>query len=219
MDPIPDLAELMEERGIKVLSLQFEDHVDGLTADVCRPDKPPLPIIMVNARHWGERQRFTLAHELGHILMQPLDDKNATERSAHRFAGAFLMPAEALWAEIGMHRTSFGMGELVQLKKLFRVSLQALTYRFLDLGIITRSVFKEMFEYFSQQNYRTPPYKEPERYLPTAKNHYAFNVYAFAHWRKGQFQKQNAQNCSVSLYVNCSRKWENHNQSEAGYVG
>ena len=179
MDPIPDLAELMEERGIKVLSLQFEDHVDGLTADVCRPDKPPLPIIMVNARHWGERQRFTLAHELGHILMQPLDDKNATERSAHRFAGAFLMPAEALWAEIGMHRTSFGMGELVQLKKLFRVSLQALTYRFLDLGIITRSVFKEMFEYFSQQNYRTPPYKEPGALPPDSEEPLRFQRLCF----------------------------------------
>ena len=178
-DPIPNLAELLEERGIKILSLPLEDKVDGLTADVCRPDKKSLPVIMVNSKHWGERQRFTLAHELGHILMQSLDDKKDTEYSAHRFAGAFLMPAEALWAEIGMQRTSFSMGELIQLKKLFRVSLQALTYRFFDLGIITRSVFKEMFGYFSEQNYRTPPYKEPGALPPDSEEPLRFQRLCF----------------------------------------
>ena len=38
------------------------------------------------------------------------------EKAAHRFAGAFLMPADALWAEIGKHRTSIGGSELRYLK-------------------------------------------------------------------------------------------------------
>ena len=47
-------------------------------------------------KYWGERQRFTLAHELGHLVMDvaaKLDEKKAMQR----FAGVFLMPANALW--------------------------------------------------------------------------------------------------------------------------
>jgi Zn-dependent peptidase ImmA (M78 family) len=101
-DPIPNLVELLEERGIKVLAAPLT-NIDGLTARVRRASKAALPVIVVNSKDWGERQRFTTAHELGHMVLEVaprVDD----EKAAHRFAGAFLMPVEALWAEIGKHR-------------------------------------------------------------------------------------------------------------------
>ena len=52
-----------------------------------------------------------------------------TERVAHRFAGAFLMPAEALWLEVGKHRSAIAFGELLALKHVFGVSIQALMCR------------------------------------------------------------------------------------------
>jgi transcriptional regulator with XRE-family HTH domain len=126
IDPIPNLVELLEERGIKVLGVDLAEAVDGLTARARRVGKAAAPVIVLNRRRAGERQRFTLAHELGHMAIQAGGSVDA-EKAAHRFAGAFLMPVEALWAEVGKHRRSIGWSELFDLKQLFGVSVQAIT--------------------------------------------------------------------------------------------
>ncbi len=158
LDPIQDLVELVEERGIKVLSINL-GNIDGLMARVRRPGKSPVPVLVVNDNDWGERQRLTMAHELGHLVLDAtnVDD----EKAAYRFAGAFLMPAEALWDAIGKHRTSIGWGELFFLKRLFGVSVQALTYRCKDLGIFSPTLFRRLFNEFSRLGWRRPPYQEP----------------------------------------------------------
>ncbi len=158
-DPIPNLVELLEERGIKILAVDLT-NIDGLTARVRRSRKGAVPVIVVNRKDWGERQRFTLAHELGHMVME-VGGKVDEEKAAHRFAGAFLMPAEALWAEIGRHRTSIGGRELFYLKQLFGVSVQAITYRCKDLGIFSEPMFRRLFNEFGRLGWRSPPYQEP----------------------------------------------------------
>lgn len=158
-DPIPNLVELLEEQGIKILAVDLT-NIDGLTARVRRTQKSDVPVIVVNRKEWGERQRFTLAHELGHIVMD-VSAKLDEEKAAHRFAGAFLMPAEALWAKIGKHRTSIGWDELFELKQIFGASVQAVTYRCKDLGIFNVSLFRRLFNEFTRRGWRTPPYKEP----------------------------------------------------------
>ncbi len=158
-DPIPNLAELLEEQGIKVLAVDLT-NIDGLTARVRRAGRGAVPVIVVNRKDWGERQRFTLAHELGHMVMD-VTAKVDEEKAAHRFAGAFLMPADALWAEIGKHRTAIGWGELFELKQLFGASVQAITYRCKDLGIFSNAAFRRLFNEFDRFGWRSPPYKEP----------------------------------------------------------
>ena len=161
IDPIPDLVEVLEGRGVKVLSVTLTDNVDGLTARVRRAHAGPVPVIVVNGGHWGERQRFTIAHELGHMVLAVTGRKLDGEKVAHRFAGAFLMPAETLWSEVGKRRTSVGWGELFKLKQFFGVSVQALTYRCTDLGIFSQSLFRRLFKEFKRRGWRDPPYKEP----------------------------------------------------------
>ena len=158
---IPDLVELLEGRGVKVLSIELADSIDGLTARVRQASGNTLPVIVVNAGHWGERQRFTLAHELGHMVLSVTEAKVNEEKAAHRFASAFLMPAAALWAEVGRRRTSVGWGELFELKQLFGVSVQALTYRCKDLGIFSQVLFRRLFDEFKRRGWRDPPYQEP----------------------------------------------------------
>lgn len=159
LDPIPNLVELLEERGIKVLSCAL-GNIDGLMTRVRRAGKSVVPVLVVNESHWGERQRLTMAHELGHMVLE-VDPKVDDETAAFRFAGAFLMPAEVLWAAMGKHRTSIGWGELFALKELFGVSVQALTYRCKDLGIFGRPLFQRLFHEFSRLGWRKPPYQEP----------------------------------------------------------
>ena len=159
LDPIPSLVELLEDRGIKVLSMPLA-NIDGLTAGVRREDRGVASVIVINRQDWGERQRFTVAHELGHMVLD-VAPKIDDEKAAHRFAGAFLMPAETLRAEIGKHRRSIGWSELFDLKGIFGVSVQALTYRCKDLGIFGNSLFRQLFNEFSRRGWRRPPYREP----------------------------------------------------------
>ena len=83
------------------------------------------------------------------------------EKAAHRFAGAFLMPAETLRAEVGRRRRSVSWDELFDLKRIFGVSVQALTYRCKDLGIFHNALFRRLFDEFSRRGWRNPPYREP----------------------------------------------------------
>jgi Zn-dependent peptidase ImmA (M78 family) len=159
-DPIPCLAELLEERGVKVLSLELDD-IDGLAARVRRPGREAARVIVIRKGIWAERKRFTLAHELGHMVMATdagVDD----EKAAHRFAGAFLMPADVLRAEVGAHRSNISLAELVALKRRFGVSIQAITYRCKDLGIISARTCADLFQVFTKQGWRSPPFREPE---------------------------------------------------------
>ena len=159
LNPIPNMAELMEERGVKVLFRSLMDGVDGFTAYVRREDMEEAPVVVVNASHGGERQRFTIAHEIGHLLLDTSPDIDE-EKAAHRFAGAFLMPEEVMWAEIGKNRTALSWAELFKLKLMLGVSVQAITYRCKDLGIISQSLMGRMFDQFEELGWRSPPYEE-----------------------------------------------------------
>jgi Zn-dependent peptidase ImmA (M78 family) len=118
-------------------------------------------VIVIRRGIHGERQRFNLAHELGHMVMEVEGDEKFHEKAAHRFAGAFLMPAEALWANVGRHRSSIGWGELFALKQLFRASVQAIVYRCGDLGIFPPALTQRLFREFSRLGYRSAPNYEP----------------------------------------------------------
>jgi Zn-dependent peptidase ImmA (M78 family)/DNA-binding XRE family transcriptional regulator len=168
IDPIPNLVELLEERGIKVLVVDSEENIDGLSAQVRRSRGEPVPVIVIRRGVHGERQRFNLAHELGHMVMDVQGDDKFREKAAHRFAGAFLMPAEALWSNVGRHRSSIGWSELFALKQLLGASVQAIAYRCGDLGIFPPSLSQKLFREFSRLGFRSAPNYEPD-HLPEEK--------------------------------------------------
>ncbi|TAE61661.1 MAG: helix-turn-helix domain-containing protein [Nostocales cyanobacterium] len=166
-DPIPNMTELLEEKGLKVLIVDLPNAVSGFTCLVKRPvGLCDLPVIVVNKKCSLERRRLTLAHELCHRLIDPqyLSDKDE-EKAATRFAGAFLMPRFHLEKEVGKHRHSLGYQELIYLKKIYRVSGAALLVRLRDIGIIESSVLTYMFQSVAR-NWRT---QEPEELEPENK--------------------------------------------------
>ena len=137
-DPILDMTELLEERGIKVLKLPLPRSVDGLTCYVRRVDGADVPVVVCSTAKSIERQRFTIAHELGHMVLD-IPPGVPEEKACHRFAGAFLAPQEELMREVGRRRFNFGFGELIELKRMFGISAAALVMRMRDLGIITEA--------------------------------------------------------------------------------
>jgi Zn-dependent peptidase ImmA (M78 family)/DNA-binding XRE family transcriptional regulator len=159
-DPIPHLAEFLEEKGVKVLSLSLMENLPSLICMVHRREGSDVPVIILNQDDTGERQRFTLARELSHLLVDVSQTVNE-EKASNRFAGAFLMSADILRSEVGKHRHCISLGELLQLKTIFQVSVGAIAYRCKDLGIIDNTLYKQLFEIFKEHGWCHPPYKEP----------------------------------------------------------
>ncbi|MGE3594120.1 MAG: helix-turn-helix domain-containing protein [Dehalococcoidia bacterium] len=164
VDPIPSMMELLEERGIKIIALDLPANVSGSMVEAQLAAHGRVPAIIVNANHTGERQRFTLAHELGHLLLAGMAGMTARnlEKAMDRFAGAFLVPAEELTQLAGRHRQEFSIGELVELKKHFRVSLQCLVVRLSQVGILSKTAYGQHRQMLEALGILMDPYPEPE---------------------------------------------------------
>lgn len=162
IDPIPLMAELLEERGIKVIALDLPEMVSGSKAYVRRAKQPDVPVVVVNQNHNGERQRFTLAHELAHLILRFEDvEKAKQEKAADRFAGAFLMAKEMLLSLFGNKRKAVSLGELIEIKSLFKVSVAALVYRCHQLEIISHKVYHQLWGQIKALGLNSPETKEP----------------------------------------------------------
>lgn len=149
-DPIPNLTELLEERGLKVFLIALPGSVSGLTCWVARPgDGMRIPVIVVNRAHGLERRRFTLAHELAHRVLDPEAPVNI-ERAANRFVGAFLVPANHLRHRVSsaQHpgRRQISYGEIIRLKRFYRVSAAALLIRLGQIDVLSDSVVRYAFQ-------------------------------------------------------------------------
>jgi Zn-dependent peptidase ImmA (M78 family) len=147
VDPILNMTELLEEKGLKVLTVPLPGRVSGFTCLVKRSNEADLPVIVVNNQFSLERRRLTLGHELAHRLIDTdsLSDKEE-EKAAHVFAGAFLMPREHVLREVGKHRNALGYKELLDLKRLYRVSGAALLMRLRQLDVISESTLIYAFQ-------------------------------------------------------------------------
>lgn len=150
IDPIPNVTSLLEDRGIKVLVMPLPGAVSGLTCLVRRPQrKTKLPVIVVNQQFTLERRRFTLAHELAHRLIDessPVDH----EKASNVFAGAFLAPQDHLVREVGNDRKALGYQELIQLKRMYRVSAAAFLVRLRQVRVIDQSTLAYAFQTFAR---------------------------------------------------------------------
>ena len=167
IDPIPNMTELLEEKGLKVLTIPLPDRVSGFTCMVGRGEgQSSLPVIVVNDQFSLERRRLTLAHELAHRLIDThcLSEKDE-EKAANLFAGAFLMPREHLLKEVGKNRNALGYNEIVDLKHVYRVSGMALLMRLRQLDVISQSTLVYAFQTIAR-GWRT---QEPEELEKPAK--------------------------------------------------
>ena len=165
VDAIPNMTELLEEQGIKVVLIELPDGVSGLTCLVNQSqDSSRLSVIVVNASHSLERRRLTLAHELGHRIVDD-DSPVDHEKAANAFAGAFLVPKEHLVKEIGNTRNALSYQELVQLKRQYRVSAAALLVRLKKTGIIEEQTLAYAFQTFAK-GWR---FEEPDPIEPPEK--------------------------------------------------
>ncbi|WP_054698339.1 helix-turn-helix domain-containing protein [Geotalea toluenoxydans] len=141
--PVADVIALLEDRLIHVFEVEgVSEKFDGISALAYDQEGGIKGAAVVSRKLVaGERQRLNIVHELGHVVLDIAEDVDE-EKAAFRFAGAFLAPAAVMYREVGKSRTSIQLRELLLLKKLFGMSIQALLFRLRDLKIINDSAYK-----------------------------------------------------------------------------
>ncbi|MDW8405114.1 XRE family transcriptional regulator [Chloroflexus sp.] len=157
--PIANLTDTLEDHGLHVIALDAVDGFDGVAAIARDADGAALAAAVIGRRSSdGARWRMNLAHELGHLVLQPQDDFD-DEKAAFRFASALLAPAGDLRSHIGERRNHLHLEELLLLKRHFGMSMQALLYRMQTLGIINLRLYRSLMIELSERGWRTA---EPE---------------------------------------------------------
>ena len=167
--PLPHLVSLFESRGVRVFEAPFGEkwkEFNGCSAFVSYSiaSDSNFPAILVNGKHWAERKRLTLCHELLHLIlpssMHTVFPNDMQERLADWFAGALLLPTAKLREMLGRKRRKISWYELAEVKKVYGSSYQAITYRCRQAGIITRENFRGLFDEYKRLGWRDPPYRE-----------------------------------------------------------
>jgi len=158
--PIRNVTAAIEHAGGIVFALDFQtDLIDGTNLRL--PGIPPM--LFVNANVPGDRHRFNLAHELGHVVMHcglVLDD---AEEQANRFASEFLMPRAVIRSDL----RNLDLAAAAELKPVWGVSMAALIKRAYDLGMIPKSRYRRLFTALNARGMRTRepldiPFEQPE---------------------------------------------------------
>ena len=152
LNPLPDLVDVLESHGVLVIITHVNVHAkfDGLQATVA-----DQPVVVVSANWPGDRQRFTLAHELGHLLLYGrMSSDLGEEKASDRFAAAFLLPAASIRRQLGDKRNNLEVRELYLLKHEFGLSMMACLHRAAELSIIGKSTSKRLLKVFSSEGWR-----------------------------------------------------------------
>jgi Zn-dependent peptidase ImmA (M78 family) len=161
--PINDLSLLVERAGILVTHSPLAGAaVSGVT--FATPGLPPL--IVLNNEQSADRLRFTLAHELGHLVMHRFPSPTM-EEEANAFASALLMPAADIRGAFLRRRIDLAL--LARLKPEWKVAMQALLMRAVSLNFVTKNQAHYLWKQISARRLRVrePPELEFEPESPT----------------------------------------------------
>jgi Zn-dependent peptidase ImmA (M78 family) len=113
------------------------------------------PLVLLNSEQPADRMRFTLAHEIGHLVMHRFPSVNM-EEEANLFASSLLMPAEDIRPLLSIRKIDLAL--LASLKPEWKVAMQAIIMRAKSLGLLTRNQEEYLWKQISIRKWR---FREP----------------------------------------------------------
>lgn len=150
LTPVRSLTTWLEAAGCLVIAKDFGTHrVDGLSQWA-----GPQPLILTNSTSPVDRVRWTMAHELGHLVLHETDASAGMEAEADAFAAELLMPADLIRPQL----RNLDLGKLQDLKRYWGVSMAALIERGHGLGVVTPT---QRTRFYKQRSARGWIAKEP----------------------------------------------------------
>lgn len=137
-NPIPNVLELLEDHGVKVVEVDLDEKFDGLSTYLGMHGA----LIVLNRGMSSVRKRFTALHELGHLVLKMPEgsDKKFKEQACNRFAGSMLLPAGILTSILGSKRSNLSIAELIPIKAYYGISIASIIYRCQELNILPQAV-------------------------------------------------------------------------------
>ena len=162
--PIDNMVALIERNGGIVVPCAFgTDLIDAMSQ---RIDGMPV-LFFVNKTAPADRVRYTLAHELGHMILHTLSlrDDDTMEDQADVFAGAFLLPAEELRSQL----RRFDLAHIANLKAYWKVSMGAIAMRAAGLNLISAHQNKVFWMQMGNFGYRKNEPNELAAHTPEAQ--------------------------------------------------
>ena len=142
--PIDKIVSLLEKNGVIVMFLNVDDmeKFDGLTMFTMNQ----APVIWINRNIPNDRKRFSLAHELGHLVMHLRSDnleksEEQKELEANEFAGEFLMPKSQ--CKVDLFKLKYK--DLGMKKYYWKVSKAAIIYRAKELKCISEETARYLY--------------------------------------------------------------------------
>ncbi|TWP31164.1 ImmA/IrrE family metallo-endopeptidase [Apibacter muscae] len=165
--PIRDIVKTIEKRGVIIHIVDFPKDIK--ISGVSFITTIGTPFILINKNISNSRKRFTLAHELGHLIMHfktgIISEDRDIEKEADRFASNFLVPSN----EVRNDLFKLTEEKLGYLKQYWLVSMQALLYKAKDLGTISQDQHKRWSIKFSKNGWKTIEPLESTLELTTPK--------------------------------------------------
>jgi Zn-dependent peptidase ImmA (M78 family)/DNA-binding XRE family transcriptional regulator len=156
---VTNAVRAVERLGCVVLPLESElgRHL-GMSV---RADQLPM-VCVAKGDVPGDRQRWTVAHELGHLALHgnvapPRDAREARrmESEAHRFAAAFLAPADPLIETLRTVGESVTLRTLAEVKAVWGIAIKALVHRFHEIGFIDTDHARSLYKQVSARKWTT----------------------------------------------------------------
>ena len=129
-DPVENLMSVAENNGFTICLVDGPEQFEAAVFH----DENAGTVICLKKGAPKERQRFSLAHELGHCFIIPGE---RPEAEANNFAAALLIPRDSLIADTGSKRKNIEISELLILREKYGVSVPALLIRMKETGIIS----------------------------------------------------------------------------------
>lgn len=148
MGPLRNITESIENAGGVVVKMDFGTRqCDAISEWI--PGYPPIFLVNSDASIPGDRLRLTLAHEVAHVILHRAPNPDM-EAEANQFAAELLMPRKQIKASL----YNLTLAKLMQLKRIWKVSMAALIQRAFDLNTITDSQRKYLYINMAKKGYR-----------------------------------------------------------------
>jgi len=157
-DTIHNIIQLLEDKDIKVIEIEEDTSLfDGLSTIV--DDK--YYVIVINKSMPVERKRFTILHELGHLLLNlaHFSDKEQ-EQYCHFFASEMLLSQRNLIKEFGIKRSKIALNELKNTQEKYGISIAAIMYKLGEAKVISQ---EKCITFYKRLNYDSSLKQEVEK--------------------------------------------------------
>ncbi len=169
-----DLFDLFENNGLRTIVLDLPENISGFSYFDTRANSITF---FINSKVTDERKKYTLVHELGHLIFhqgslkhsipaKSVDPENNTfnlERISNYFAACFLIPEKCLKnsiAQTGITQSDWTYEFLIRIKTKFGVSAESFLNRLDELNFIEESNFKKIKKQI-KKFYKETNHKEP----------------------------------------------------------